>query len=342
MDCGVFKNQKGSTIVMALLAGGLVLTSMFVVLSSMQSMEQSIDIQKVKQSAMNARNSMMALLDNDAGWSYLVAMNSASNGMGCLRTNGAVCSSGSKPLKYYEMESPLTGTPAEQITGFYRRYIGRDPIPSELADKLTMYPSGLTDADVQSWLASCTECDSLQLRIGFTMDGLFCQNYGTGIGPDCPFQYELTWECSTGVCPTTIVEPGSLVALEPRIRLQGRIKMHLKNAKLQEVIRKNRFDFDFVRGTNSKTLSRFCNSIAGVFDQASQICKNANNTGNAVDCAAALGLDPKFVRFAGYTRQPNGTMLPVCVPDPKLDGWCSPGTAIIALRTNGTYQCGAF
>jgi len=175
------------------------------------------------------------------------------------------------------------------------------------------------------------------LVMGNTMDGDICSNFGSATGVECPFQYALTWECTTNPCAPT-VKGSAIVAIEPKLRIRGVLSFVPRDPKTAGLINLQKQSIDMIRGTNSKTLSRFCNSVDGIFDQVSQTCKNIHNTTDVVNCSDALGIPANFVRFVGYDNTGNA----ICAPDPKLNAYCAEGTAVVAVRANGTLQCGTF
>lgn len=171
---------------------------------------------------------------------------------------------------------------------------------------------------------------------GFDLSGKPCNTFSS-TGPDlnCVFKYTVTASCNGACEPTTLV-PGMPVAVSPRIRIVGSFQFASKDKDLDQRLSglNPTYRFDFMRGSKGKTLSQYCNSIEGVFDQRTSICRSAISKPKSFDCTTA---NPHSW-FIGFRK--DGT--PVCKNDMKLGLNCPSGTAVLGYSADGRMICGAF
>lgn len=172
---------------------------------------------------------------------------------------------------------------------------------------------------------------------GYDYSGRPCDRFSL-VRPDttCVFRYTVRWECS-GACGTTTFVDDLPVAVNPKIRLLGSFEFAAKDPDLKDKLTsKNKaFTFDFVRAAKAKTLSQYCQSIEGIFDQRSGTCKSALSTPDSFDCTVLNGPHSWFVGF-----ESDGT--PICKDDAKLGQACPNGTAMLGYTQDGRIQCGPF
>jgi len=327
-------SQDGSALVMVVIASGLMLISFLAMMVVINSMEKNIDLQTAKQSATDFRQSMMALIDNDSNWAFNVGVGDSN--MSCLRSNGAVCSSGPHSFYLYEVPPSLGGSPSGAVSQIYETFLRRNPDTGEAALYESQIAAGTSPRDVAQIVANLSESLGKRSQWGFDLSGNPCDEFGSNSGAECPFSYSFTWECLENPCPPTVISPSSILPTEPRIRIKAVLNYSPRKNYLRSTLNTTTYAIDVVRGTNSKTISRFCSSVEGIFNPSTMECERPSRAGDRVDCVAERG--HPFVRFVGFEN--DGT--PICADDPKLGGFCQTGTAVVAIRPDGTLQCGVF
>ena len=169
---------------------------------------------------------------------------------------------------------------------------------------------------------------------GFDYSGSPCTTFSAA-NPDlsCVFKYEVTWSCN-GPCGTTTFLGSMPVASSPRIHLVSTFAFASKDKDLMVKTKGNGLGFDFIRGSKGKTLSQYCNSIDGVFDQRSGVCNSAMSKPRTFNCADINS----HSWFVGFRK--DGT--PICKTDVKLGQNCPSGTAVIGYQEDGRILCGPF
>lgn len=174
-------------------------------------------------------------------------------------------------------------------------------------------------------------------NLGFDLSGKPCNTYKTTGDKDCIFQFKVKWSCN-GPCSSTSFIPGAIVASGPRVRLEATFAFSppANQKKLQNLLytKKDSYTFNFVRGSKSKTLSQYCNSINGLFNQADSTCKSAISRPYYFDCTS---VNPHSW-FVGFKN--DGT--PICKLDAKLGSVCGTGAAVTGYAADGSIICGAF
>lgn len=174
---------------------------------------------------------------------------------------------------------------------------------------------------------------------GFDIQGNPCDNFDPVNGHEsCVFKYNVTWSCY-GACGTTSFTGAQFVASTPQIQLHATLQYSPKGSTLKNALRvadssangSSPYTINFVRGHENNTLSNYCNSINGVFDQSSGQCQAT--TGEPVNFTC-----PDRYWFVGFN--PDGS--PNCAPDIKLNAGCPNGKAALGYDANGGLLCGAF
>ncbi|MBC7420971.1 MAG: hypothetical protein H7328_09610 [Bdellovibrio sp.] len=278
-------NQKGSVMVWVLVASVSIAGVASFLPQLFTANERAIKINYARSSILIVKESIIAMLDNDAVWAETLNHNLPT--MSCLTTAGAICAAG-----------PHAG--------------------------IELY-----DAEGNLFLSQAANS-------GLTLTGEPCNTFDAANGhPTCVLKFNLTWECN-GACPATQFN-GVLIADKPSIKLKANLIFapeKLKEANLVDT-KKSDYSFDILRGSQTKTLSNFCNSITGVFNQQSQSCAAATSEQNTFDCTVMAGPKTFFVGFSS-----NGT--PKCMNYLNLGAMCPSGTAVIGYREDGVIACGAF
>jgi hypothetical protein len=354
------KSESGSAILISLSISAILIATSLISLGLTKSLSYENSKSKYKNALTEIRNTVMGELDSDANWEYQVAVNNTTS---CLRNDAAICASGAHQILRLTKPPDLVGatTSTEIITRIYQQYLNRSPEPAGLGYWIAHLNSGMPLVQIIREFVNSSEANRVLPTVGvngqagYKIDGSACYNFGSATGDECPFRLELTWECETGgvssPCPATIFPVGTVVALEPRIRLRGRFLFKPRNPTFDSAINLDTMQINFIRGTDSKTLSRFCNTIKGRFNQATRTCGAYMDGPDAVDCSVSLGrppiniagIDYHIVKFAGFVTNPStGATTPICDLDEKLDSYCGAGTAVHRVRPNGTLDCGVF
>ncbi len=278
-------NNKGSVLLSVVIVGGLIAAFAMVLPKFYSDNEILFKGNYIRNATSIVKESLIALLDNDAAWAETVNQNP---GMACLRTAGAVCPSGPQPgIDIFEGDGSL-------------------------------YLSKVSTS-------------------GLTLNGEACNKFDAVNGNStCVLKYTVTWECN-GPCAATKFDNGVLIANKPNIKLKATLKYSpdLQNLKNLLDTSLNKYTFNFIRGSRSKTLSKFCNTISGVFNQQDQSCSAATAEPGDFDCTTLVGPHAYFIGF-----RPDGS--PKCMNDINLPSSCPAGTAILGYEADGRVNCGPF
>jgi hypothetical protein len=287
--------QKGSALIIALLAVVTIAILAAILPSMFNQNLKAIRALSARTAALTVKENVMAVIDNDAAW-VATLNNPTNNGaLRCLKINGAVCTAANfQTLEINESD----GAP------FIQNGANR----------------------------------------GFKFDGTPCSTFKAGgITDDCVYKYTITWDCGPGPCKPTKLQAGNPIALEPSVHIKGAFEFSPKENSLAGMVANDptgplggpsTYHIDFTRGSQSKTLSKFCNSIDGIFDQQTKECES--NLGvKGFDCTTILGPQSWFAGF-----NPDGS--PNCIWDPKVNKSCPPGTAVRGYAADGGLVCGGF
>jgi hypothetical protein len=280
----MLKNQNGSALLWVLGAASVVAVISAALPQFFNSAEQDFKVNYSKNSITMIKESLIALLGNDAAWVETLRHNSS---MDCLKTAGITCSSG-------------------------------------LHSGFDVY-----DADGALYLAQ-------NASSGFTLSGEPCNQFSAAAGhATCVVKFNLSWECNGACVPTAF--DGVLVASRPNVKLKADLIFAPLVNKIKNLIdqQSKAYSFDILRGTQAKTISNFCNSMNGVFNQQKQTCKTANSEPVDFDCTVSNGPHAILMGFEN-----DGT--PQCWLDLNVGTSCPEGEAITGFRADGRYFCGAF
>ena len=281
----MFNNQKGSALLWVLGAASIIAVISAALPQFFSSNEQDFKINYAKNSISIVKESLIAMLDNDAVWAETLNRNPS---MACLKTAGMTCAAG-----------PQAG--------------------------INIY-----DADGSVYLSSAAIS-------GFTFSGEPCNQFNAVIGhATCVLKFNLSWECN-GPCVPTEFNGGVLIANKPGLKLKASFIFSPLQIKLKNLIDKQStaYTFDFIRGSQSKTLSSYCNSVSGIFNQQTQTCAASNAEPGTFDCTTLMGPHAFFIGF-----NLDGT--PKCMNSINLNNNCPAGMAIIGYQSDGSIACGTF
>lgn len=173
---------------------------------------------------------------------------------------------------------------------------------------------------------------------GFDLSGSKCSTFDANLGdPTCVLQYQVSWPGCSGPCPATVIPTGFLVAANPSINLTGTLIYSPIVRNLIGLIntQSSALSFNFLRGTRSKTLSKFCNSISGIFKQDSMQCQKQLYVPNTFTCVTAAN---PYSWFKGYDS--SGT--PICQDDINIHFGCHDGAGVVGYTQDGTLQCSTY
>lgn len=196
-----------------------------------------------------------------------------------------------------------------------------------------------TLGDIQVYEADGTPLISNNPTDGFDIQGNVCHTFNATTGDDqCVYQYKISWSC-VGACTATTFSINPLVAASPQVQLKGTLIYSPKRSNLKGALRTSdasggtvsSYTINFARGHNDNTLSNYCNSINGTFDQTSGNCQATTGEPQSFTCAA-------HTWFQGFDASGN----PICSNDVKISSSCASGQAALGYDSNGGIICGPF
>lgn len=165
---------------------------------------------------------------------------------------------------------------------------------------------------------------------GFDLMGNRCTTWN--ISEDCAFRYEVRVACNGPCTPTQYQNAATdLVASSPRLKLTGEFMVSPRIAEKLGNLSGTKYDIQMIRGSMSQTMSNSCNTLAGIFDQRTNVCKSNIGTADAALCLAGEW-------FVGY----NADGSKICVPDIKRGKYCPDGAAATGMDSRGNLSCSSF
>ncbi len=283
------KNESGSAILWVLGAAAVVAVISAALPQLFTANERDFKINHLRNSIPLVKESLIAMLDNDAVWAETLNHNGS---LDCLKTAGQICPSG--------------------VNGNFDVY----------------------DADGTQFL-------SQSATSGLTLSGKPCDQFDAINGhPTCVLKFDLSWECN-GACVPTAFDSAVTIANKPALKLKAKLLFSPKDKKIKTLIdeQSTAYTFDVLRGSHTKTLSGFCNSIAGVFNQQTQTCDSSKSEPGTFNCVNLMGplLGPHSI-FVGF----NVDGSPKCAASAYVNAYCSAGQAILGYNSDGGIICGAF
>jgi hypothetical protein len=170
---------------------------------------------------------------------------------------------------------------------------------------------------------------------GFDVSGQPCDTFGDNDGNRCVFRFSIRPECLGGSCTPTELLPGALIATKPKIRVTGQFTFARTGLSSRSKLNPTLYSFDLTRGNAERTLSKFCSSVDGLFDQFNSRCKSLIGDKDTFDCTQIVGPGGYFVGYA-----PDGT--PKCDRTAMFAATCPKGSAVVGLGYRGNLICGPF
>jgi len=119
---------------------------------------------------------------------------------------------------------------------------------------------------------------------GYTMGGDDCTGYSDTGNNACPFRVDVEWEA---IC----ADPKASCS-NPSVRISGAVRYRPAGSQRRPSFNESNYAFNIIRGQGPSSISEFCTSLGGTFDEDRQFC-NIDN----VICATMGGvLKPELHR----------------------------------------------
>lgn len=175
---------------------------------------------------------------------------------------------------------------------------------------------------------------------GFDLQGRSCNEFNAADGHEtCIFQMKVSWECETSPCEATVLPAGFLTAARPRLRLRSTFAYAPRDQAQRNALNigSPEFTFLFQRGSQSKSLSRYCNAVQGLFNPNTLEC-DSSLTPRTFDCKDPAQGGADYLWFMGWDA--NGALM--CAPDPKVGVRCPDGSGVTGYDERGFLGCQGF